>query len=345
MLVAGPRSSGKRTLISAFVDLINRTRRDHVISIESEINVVHERGTSFISQREVRGSNDEVLTAARAALREDPDVLVIEELRHRRADERRARGGARPGTLVIGGFSAHSATGAIDRIIDLYAPEHRRQMQMALAEHVRGVVVQVLMRKIGGGRLAARELLLNTPAVASVIAGGQDVAAADGDRRRTTLTGWCRSTTALVGFVQSGDGRRARGVSPRSRSRRVRVAAAAPRRRHVRHRAPGVRSDQRRPGGAAEHGSLRVRRARVEWRVNARRTVPVPSQETTCTSSSVSSPGVPLRDRPLGFHDAPSAGAARVADDARLIAGRVERELDDSLPRRGPTSAARCRRA
>src|SRR6185436_18837074 len=76
VLVAGPRASGKRTLMSAFVDLINRTRRDHVISLESEINVVHERNGSFVSQREVRGGADEMYTAARAALREDPDVLV-----------------------------------------------------------------------------------------------------------------------------------------------------------------------------------------------------------------------------------------------------------------------------
>src|SRR4029077_7316619 len=80
VLIAGPRLSGKRTMISAFVDLMNRTRRDHVITIENEINVVHERGTSFISQREVRGNDEDMLSAARAALREDPDVLVIEDL-------------------------------------------------------------------------------------------------------------------------------------------------------------------------------------------------------------------------------------------------------------------------
>jgi len=81
VLVSGPRSSGKRTLMAAYVDLINRTRRDHVITIEREINIVHERGSSFISQREVRGDDDDLLAAARAALREDPDVLVIEDLR------------------------------------------------------------------------------------------------------------------------------------------------------------------------------------------------------------------------------------------------------------------------
>ena len=201
VLVVGPRSSGKRTLISAFVDLINRTRRDHVISIESEINVVHDRGTSFVSQREVRGNSEEMLAAARVALREDPDVLVIEDLR---------TGGlmnvaleaARSGHLVIGGFAAHSVTGAIDRIIDLYAPEYRRQIQMALAEQVRGIVAQVLVRKRGGGRVAARELLLNTPAVANVIAEGktsQLPMAIEGGRRH----GMVLLNDALVGFVQS----------------------------------------------------------------------------------------------------------------------------------------------
>src|SRR4029077_798692 len=81
VLVAGPRSSGKHTLMSALVDLINRTRRDHVITIETEINIVHERNGSFISQREVRGGSDEMVAVARAALREDPDVLILEELR------------------------------------------------------------------------------------------------------------------------------------------------------------------------------------------------------------------------------------------------------------------------
>ena len=81
VIVAGPRSSGKSTLLSAFVDLINRTRYDHVITIESQIRVVHDKRHSFISQREVRGDGDAIAASARAALREGPDVLVIEDLR------------------------------------------------------------------------------------------------------------------------------------------------------------------------------------------------------------------------------------------------------------------------
>jgi twitching motility protein PilT len=202
VIVAGPRSSGKRTLMSAFVDLMNRTRRDHIITLEREINIVHERGQSFVSQREVRGNDDEMLAAARGALREDPDVMVIEDLRTGPLMNV-ALEAAASGRLVIGGFSAHTATGAIDRIIDLYAPEYRRQVQLALADSLRGVIVQTLLRKVGGGRVPARELLLNTPAVSSVIAEGktsQLPMAIEGGRRYGMLP----LNDTLVGLVQSG---------------------------------------------------------------------------------------------------------------------------------------------
>ena len=202
VLVAGARSSGKRTTMAAFVDLMNRTRRDHIITIEPEIHIQHERANSFISQREVRGSDEDVLAAARAALREDPDVLVIEELRTA-ALINVALEAAAAGRLVVGGFTAHTATGAVDRIIDLYAPENHRQVQMALADSMRGVIAQVLLRKIGGGRLPAREVLLNTPAVSSVIAAGktsQLPMAIEGGRRH----GMMPLNDALVGLVQNG---------------------------------------------------------------------------------------------------------------------------------------------
>jgi len=214
VLVAGPRSSGKRTTMAAFVDLMNRTRRDHIITIEREINIRHERGNSFISQREVRGSDEDMLAAARAALREDPDVLVIEDLRTGPLMNV-ALEAAAAGRLVVGGFSAHTATGAIDRIIDLYAPEYRHQVQMALADSMRGVIAQVLLRKVGGGRLPAREVLLNTPAVSSAIAEGktsQLPMAIEGGRRY----GMMPLNDALVGLVQSGtvEGREAYRHSP-----------------------------------------------------------------------------------------------------------------------------------
>jgi twitching motility protein PilT len=202
ILVAGPRSSGKRTLIAALVDLINRTRCDHLITIEREVSIVHPRGSSFVSQREVRGSDEDMLAAARAALREDPDVLVLEQI---------GNGGmmnvaleaAASGHLVIAGFSAHSATATVDRIINLYAPAYSRQVQLALADNLRGVIAQVLLHKNGGGRVAAREVLLNTPAVASVIAEGktsQLPMAIEGGRRH----GMMPLGDTLAGLVQSG---------------------------------------------------------------------------------------------------------------------------------------------
>jgi twitching motility protein PilT len=202
VLVVGPRSSGKRTLISALVDLINRTRRDHVITVEREVNIVHERGSSFVSQREVRGSDEEVLAAARAALREDPDVLVLEQVRTGLLMNV-ALEAAASGHLVIAGFSAHNAAESIDRILDLYAPEYARQVQLALADHLRGVVAQVLLPKIGGGRIAAREVLLNTAAVAGVIAEGktsQLPMAIEGGRR----SGMVPLNDSLVGYVRNG---------------------------------------------------------------------------------------------------------------------------------------------
>jgi twitching motility protein PilT len=202
VLVAGPRSSGKRTLMAAFVELMSRKRRDHIITIEREVNIVHDRGQSFISQREVRGNDDEMLAAARAALREDPDVLMIEDLRAGPLMNV-ALEAAASGRLVVGGFSAHTATGAIDRIIDLYAPEYRRQVQLALADSLRGVIVQTLVRKIGGGRLPAREVLLVTPAVSSVIAEGQTSQLPmmiEGGQRY----GMMPMNDTLVGLVQNG---------------------------------------------------------------------------------------------------------------------------------------------
>src|SRR4029077_20284032 len=162
---------------------------------------VHERGNSFISQREVRGNDDEMLAAARAGMRADPDVPVIEDLRTGPLMNVALEAAA--GRLVIGGFSAHTATGAIDRIIDLYAPEQRPRVQFALAESLRGVIVQVLLHKIGGGRLPAREVLLNTPAVSSAIAEGktsQLPMAIEGGRRY----GMMPLNDALAALVQSG---------------------------------------------------------------------------------------------------------------------------------------------
>jgi twitching motility protein PilT len=202
ILVAGPRASGKSTLMSALVDRINRTRSDHVVTIEGEIKFVQESRSSLVSQREVRGDNDEWLAVARGALRENPDVLVIEDLRSPEMVAL-ALDAASAGRLVIAALSAHTAVGAIARLLDQFPPDRRTQAQSTLAEALRGVIAQVLLRKTGGGRIAARELLLNTAAVASLVAEGkllQLPAAMESGRRH----GMVPQNDALVAFVQSG---------------------------------------------------------------------------------------------------------------------------------------------
>jgi twitching motility protein PilT len=173
VLVAGPRSSGKRTILSALVDLINRTRRAHVVTIEREVNFVHAHGYSVVSQREVRGNDRDVLAAAHVALREEPDVLVLERIRSA-ALITTALEAAASGVLVIGGFSARDATESIDRLINLQTSEcPPRHAQLALADNLRGVIAQVLLATGGGARVAAREVLLNTGWVHKAIADGR----------------------------------------------------------------------------------------------------------------------------------------------------------------------------
>lgn len=202
ILVTGPRASGKSTLLAAFVDLLNRTRGEYVITLETRVKVLHDSRNGLVSQREVRGSNDEMLATLRGALRESPDVLVIEELRSPEVAAEAIEAAA-SGHLVVCGLPAHSAPEAVERLLELCPPERRAQLQAMVAETLRGVVAQVLLRKSSGGRVAARELLLGTPSVAGLIAEGklaQLALALDNGRRH----GMVPLTDALVAFVQSG---------------------------------------------------------------------------------------------------------------------------------------------
>ena len=202
LLVAGPRSSGKSTLAAALVDLVNRTRADHVITIESQITCVHESRGCLVSQREVRGAGDDVAAAVRAAIRENPDVLVIEDLRSPAVVELALEATER-GHLVIATISAPTATAAIGRMLKWFSVERRDRIQVMLADGLRTAVSQVLVRKTGGGRVAAREVLLNTPEMASLIADGrldQLSPALESGRAQ----GMVPLNDALAGFVHSG---------------------------------------------------------------------------------------------------------------------------------------------
>jgi twitching motility protein PilT len=171
VLVTGARGSGKSTLLTSFVDLINQTRSDHIISIESQIGFVHEPKRSFISQREVRGE-EALLSAVRSAVREEPDVLVVEDLRTQELTAL-ALDAAESGRLVFASVPGLSIPAALERLIELFPADRREKVQASLATTLRGVVSQVLLRKLRGGRVAAREVLFNTPPVAAAIMEGQ----------------------------------------------------------------------------------------------------------------------------------------------------------------------------
>ena len=198
VLVTGGRDSGRSTLLTSFVDLINRTRADHIITLESQIDFVHESKRSFISQREVRGE-DAMGGSVRAACREEPDVLVIEDIRSHDVASL-ALEAAETGRLVFASVPGLSTSSAIERLIELFPADRRERAQASLAGSLRGVVSQVLLRKLRGGRIAAREVLLNTPSVAGLIMEGKtfQLSSAIEGGRRAGMISFAESLASLV---------------------------------------------------------------------------------------------------------------------------------------------------
>ena len=202
VLVASPRGNGKTTIVGSLVDLINRGRPAYVITLEKQVRVIHDHHRALISQREVRGTKEELLTVARGALRENPDVLVIEDLSSAEMFQL-ALDAAGTGVLVIASVAAASTIAALTRLFDLVPADKRRALQALAAERLRGAVAQVLLRKSGGGRVAAREVLLATAAITTLIAEGQFdglAAAIESGRKHGLMT----LTDALVQLVRTG---------------------------------------------------------------------------------------------------------------------------------------------
>ncbi len=168
VLVTGPTGSGKSTTLGALVDLVNRTRDDHVITIEDPIEFVHKNKRCVITQRQVGLHTGSFKGALRAALREDPDVVLIGELRDLETISI-ALETAETGHLVFGTLHTTTAIGTVDRVIDQFPADRQAQIRVMLADSLKGVISQTLCKKIGGGRVAAREILLSMPSVANLI--------------------------------------------------------------------------------------------------------------------------------------------------------------------------------
>jgi twitching motility protein PilT len=168
VLVTGPTGSGKSTTLCALVDLVNRERSDHIITIEDPIEFVHKNKKCILTQRQVGVHTKSFKAALRAALREDPDILLIGEMRDLETIAI-AIETAETGHLVFGTLHTTTAAGTVDRIIDQFPADRQEQIRVMLAESLKGVVSQTLCRKIGGGRVAAREILLSTPSITNLI--------------------------------------------------------------------------------------------------------------------------------------------------------------------------------
>ena len=172
VLVTGPTGSGKSTTLSAMIDFINRTRDEHIISIEDPIEFVHHNRKCLINQREVRTHTESFKTALRAALREDPDILLVGELRDLETVAI-AIETAETGHLVFGTLHTTTAASTVDRIIDQFPADRQSQIRIMLSESLRGVIAQTLCRRIGGGRVAALEVLIANGAVSNLIREGK----------------------------------------------------------------------------------------------------------------------------------------------------------------------------
>jgi twitching motility protein PilT len=173
VLVTGATGSGKSTTLAAIVDYANKSRRDHIITIEDPVEFRHQRINCLVNHREVGLHTKSFSAALRGALREDPDIIMVGEMRDLETIQL-ALEAAATGHLVFGTLHTPSAMKTIDRIIDVFPTDAQEQVRTTLSESLKGVIAQTLFKRIdGGGRVAALEVMVNTPAVGNLIREGK----------------------------------------------------------------------------------------------------------------------------------------------------------------------------
>ncbi|MFC1773815.1 type IV pilus twitching motility protein PilT [Pseudomonadota bacterium] len=168
VLVTGPTGSGKSTTLAAMMDHVNNERFEHILTIEDPIEFVHESKKCLVNQREVHRDTHGFNEALRSALREDPDIILVGELRDLETI-RLALTAAETGHLVFGTLHTSSAAKTIDRIIDVFPAAEKTMVRSMLSESLRAVISQTLLKKTGGGRIAAHEIMIGTPAIRNLI--------------------------------------------------------------------------------------------------------------------------------------------------------------------------------
>ncbi len=173
VLVTGPTGSGKSTTLAGMIDLINSTRKEHILTFEDPLEFIHENKLSLLNQRQIGEHTESFATALRAALREDPDVILVGEMRDLTTIQL-AMSAAETGHLVFGTLHTSTAAKTVDRIIDVFPTDQQEQVRAMLSESLKGVICQQLLKTAEGhGRVAALEIMLGTPAIANLIREGK----------------------------------------------------------------------------------------------------------------------------------------------------------------------------
>lgn len=168
ILVTGPTGSGKSTTLAAMVDYVNQNHKAHILTVEDPIEFVHESKKCLINQRELNKDTHSFENALKSALREDPDVILVGELRDLETI-RLAMTAAETGHLVLATLHTSSAPKTIDRIVDVFPAEEKSMVRSMLSESIQAVISQTLLKKVGGGRVAAHEIMIGTPAIRNLI--------------------------------------------------------------------------------------------------------------------------------------------------------------------------------
>ena len=203
VVVTGPTGSGKSTTLAAMVDWINENRDDHLITIEDPVEFVHKDKKCLINQREVGTHTKGFKSALRAALREDPDIVLVGEMRDLETVAI-AIETAETGHLVFGTLHTNTAPSTIDRIIDQFPSDRQTQVRAMLAESLKGVVTQLLCKKVGGGRVPAQEVLIVNSAVSNLIREGKTYQIPS-VMQTARASGMTTMNEALLGLVKRGE--------------------------------------------------------------------------------------------------------------------------------------------
>jgi twitching motility protein PilT len=203
VLVTGPTGSGKSTTLAAMIDLINRTRKEHILTLEDPLEFVHENKLSLLNQRQIGTHSDSFASALKAALREDPDIILVGEMRDVETIDT-ALHAAETGHLVLSTLHTLDAKETINRTISVFPPEDQNRVRHTLASVLQGVLSQRLVKTVDGGRTAAVEILFNTSYIQKLILEKRDMEIKDALDEGTQIHGTQSFDTALLKLYKKG---------------------------------------------------------------------------------------------------------------------------------------------